>query len=581
MKQRRSSMHSRGFTFVELLVTAAILALVFGGIMASVQFAVKLIGTAKAKTGAVSLANERLEYIRSLPYADIGTVAGIPPGSIPQNATTTLNGLTYYERVLIQYVDAPEDGLGGSDSNGILADYKRAKVEYSWLGQSGTSSIFLISDIAPPGIESTAGGGTLVVNVFDADVQPVSGAAVRVINDTTTSTIDTTQYTNVNGVAFFAGAPGAAQYQLIVTKSGYSTDGTYAATTSNPDPITPPAAVLEGAVSTMNFQIDELSTLTVRTIEPPSIGVVQDDFIDATLIQNLSDVVLASGDIILAGGAGSYMTAGSVLSASSTPGAITSWSSATWDATTTVNTTLAVRVYAVSGASYALVPDTDLPGNSTGFTAGSVSLTGLDPGAYPTLALGASLGTLDSSQTPTLHSWELSYIIDEPPIGSIPFTLQSTKVIGTTPVYKYEESHVTDGGGEVDIADLEWDSYKISLDTGSYDISEACAALPFSLAPGITDTLTLTLVPNAARSLRVSVVDVSGNPIPNASVEVSRSGFNETEDTESCGQVFFNTGLVNATDYVVDVSATGYTGRTITDVAVDDDEILSVILVAS
>lgn len=580
MTKRMGNMQSRGFTFVELLVTAAVTILVFGGIMASVQFAVKLIVTAKAKTGAVSLANERLEYIRSLSYADVGTVSGIPAGSIPQNATTSLNGLVYYERVLIQYVDAPEDGLGASDTNGIVADYKRAKVEYSWLGQNGTSSIFLISDIAPPGMESTAGGGTLVVNVFDAGVLPVSGAAVRVINNTTTSTIDTTQYTNVDGIAFFAGAPEAAQYQIIVTKPGYSTDGTYAATTSNPDPITPPAAVLEGAVSTMNFQIDELSMLTVRTIEPVSAGVLQDNFTDASMLMDLSNIVLSSGDLILAGGTGSYATTGSILGTSSTPSVITAWDSATWDAATTVNTTLAVRVYAVSGGSYTLVSDADLPGNSMGFTSGSVSLSGLNPSTYPTLALGASFGTLDVSQTPTLHSWELSYTINETPIGSVPFALRGTKVIGTTPVYKYEESHTTDGNGEVTISNLEWDSYEVSLETSAYDISEACSALPFALEPNATSTLTLTLVPDTVRSLRVSVVNASGNPIQNASIEVSRPGFNDSKNTESCGQVFFNTGLASGTDYVVDVSAVGYVDRTVTDVVIDGDETLSLILAA-
>jgi hypothetical protein len=581
MEPRMKRVQCGGFTFVELLVTAAVAALVFGGLMASVQFAVKLISEAKAKTGAVSLANERLEYIRSLSYADIGTLGGIPAGAIPQNATTSLNGITYSERVLIQYVDAPEDGLGASDANGIVADYKRAKVEYSWLGQNGTSSLFLISDIAPPGLESTDGGGTLVVNVFDANVEPVAGAAVRVMNDTTDPTIDTTQYTNVDGVAFFAGAPAAAQYQLNVTKPGYSTDGTYAATSSNPDPTTPPVAVLEGAVSTMNFLIDALSTLSVRTIEPASTGGMEDDLNDTGLITDLFNTAVTGGDLVLAGTAGSYATAGSALSASTTPGIITAWERATWDATTTVNTTLAVRVYAVSEGSYTLVPDADLPGNSTGFTSGTVLLSGLDPDTYPALALGASLGTLDPSETPALHAWGLSYTIDEPPIASVPFTLQSTKLIGTTPIYKYEEEHTTGGSGEAVIPDLEWDSYKVSLGTGSYDISEACPALPFPLEPGTDSTLTLTLVPDAIRSMRVSVENTSGDPITNASVEIARSGLEESADTTACGQVFFNTGLVSATDYTVTVSAPGYADRSVTDITIDGDEALAVTLTSS
>jgi hypothetical protein len=581
MHMRPLQLNARGFTFVELLVTAAVTALVFGGLMASVQFAVKLISTAKAKTGAVSLANERLEYIRSLTYADVGTIAGIPSGPIPQHSAKVLNSITYHERVLIQYVDAPDDGLGASDDNGILADYKRAKIEYSWLGPSGTSSLFLQSDIAPPGIESTAGGGTLMVNVFDADVQPVSSAAVRVINNTTTSTIDITQYTNASGIAFFAGAPAAAQYQISVTKSGYSTDATHTATTSNPDPVTPPAAVLEGAVSTMNFQIDQLSELTVRTVEPATTGLAPDSFDDVSMLTNMTNVVQGGSDVVLAGSPGSYVSTGSLQAASTTPSSIDTWDVASWGATTNANTSVVVRVYAVSGTTYTLIADSDLPGNAAGFSTSPISLASIDPNTYPTLALGATLETTNVNETPTLHDWQLSYIIDEPPIDAVSFTLESTKIIGNTPVFKYQDTHVTDSSGEVTVTDLEWGAYKVFIQGGSYDIREACPALPFTLQPDTTDTLTLTLVPSAVRSIRVSVVDTGGVPVIGADVEISRSGFTDQEDTSSCGQSFFNSGLADADDYVVDVSASGFVSQSVTAIGIHGDESIIVTLVAS
>lgn len=570
-----------GFTLVELLVTAAIITLVFGGLMLSIQVAVKLISTSKARTGAVSLATERMEYIRALPYDQIGTISGIPSGLIPQNATTSLNGLTYSERVLIQYVDDPADGVGAADANGIVADYKRAKVEYSWLGQDGTTSISLIADIAPAGIESLAGGGTLTVNVFDAQVQPVAGAAVRVRNDTTTSTIDITQYTNVNGVAFFAGAPAAGQYQLNVTKSGYSTDGTYVATSSNPDPVTPPVAVIAGAVSTMNFQIDRLSTLIVHTVGPASSGTFSDTFSDASSTVNQTNVAVVSGDVVLSGGPGSYAGTGSLQSTSTTPSTIVAWGSAAWSASTTPTSTLSVQVYSVSGGVYTLVPESDLPGNSAGFTSGTIVLSTLNPSTYPSLALGAVLDSTDTSETPELHSWQISYTTSQPSIPNIPFTLQGTKIIGTTPVYKYQEDHTTDGGGAMTIPNLEWDAYKVTLGTGTYDIGEACSLLPVALQPNATSTLTLTLVPHVAYAMRVTVVTTAGNTIPNATVDISRTGFSATKSTSVCGQLFFNTGLVNATDYSVHVSAPGYNDQTITDVAVDGTEALTVTLTPS
>jgi type II secretory pathway pseudopilin PulG len=120
-----------GMTLVELLIAIGLLMIVFGGIFTAFQVVLKLVGASKAHAGALSLANERMEYIRSLPYDTVGTISGIPNGPIPQSATTTLNGVDYTERVLIEYVDAPQDGLDTLDDNGIVADYKRAKVEFS------------------------------------------------------------------------------------------------------------------------------------------------------------------------------------------------------------------------------------------------------------------------------------------------------------------------------------------------------------------------------------------------------------------------------------------------------------------
>ena len=99
-----------GMSLIELLIVIGLTTLVFGSLLGTFQFMVGLIGTSKAQAGALALANEKMEYIRSLDYNDVGTISGIPDGLIPQNSTSTLNGTVYSERVFIQYVDAPEDG---------------------------------------------------------------------------------------------------------------------------------------------------------------------------------------------------------------------------------------------------------------------------------------------------------------------------------------------------------------------------------------------------------------------------------------------------------------------------------------
>ena len=77
--------------------------------MAGTRVSLELIANSRANING-SLANDRMEYFRSLPYDDADTVAGIPSGIIPQNSTTTLNGIEFSERVLVEYVDDPADG---------------------------------------------------------------------------------------------------------------------------------------------------------------------------------------------------------------------------------------------------------------------------------------------------------------------------------------------------------------------------------------------------------------------------------------------------------------------------------------
>ena len=582
LKRVRNRNICRGVSFVEVLVVAAIILLFFSGLFAGLRSTIIIISTSKGEAGALALLNERLEYIRSLPYDDVGTVGGIPDGNLAQNSTTTLNNIVYSGRTLVQYVDAPEDGTGVSDENGITADYKRVKIEYSWNTRGGERSRSLISDIVPRSIETIAGGGTLTVNVFDALAQPVSGADVRVVNNTTTTTIDVVVSTNVNGIATFPGAPAAAGYELSATKSGFSTDQTYSASSTNQNPSPSHVAVVESEVSTINFAIDATSDLTVQTVGVPTTDTFSDTFTTSVNLVNPSSTTVSGEEVILTDTAGAYNSPGTVFSTSTAPVTFDSWVSADFTATTPTSTALTVQVYSVSGTNYTLVSDIDLPGNSSGFTSGPIDLSALAVGIYPELALGATLTTSDTTQTPRLSDWEIEYITNEPAIGNISFTLTSDKTIGTdiseSPIPKYNESHTTDSGGDTTINDLEWDLYDVTLNTGAYDIAEACNNIPYTLSPGVTETLKLTLTSAVTYSLRVAVLDITGDPIGGATVRLQNTGVDETQETSVCGQTFFNTGLYASGDYTVDVSAPGYTDESIDSVTIDDASMLTVTL---
>jgi prepilin-type N-terminal cleavage/methylation domain-containing protein len=572
----------RGFSLVEMIVTAAIMSLVFGGLFQALQVMTNVMATSKAKAGALSLISERMEYIRSLPYSSVGTQGGVPSGILLQNSTTTFNGILYAERILIQYVDDPADGSGSADGNGILSDYIQMKVEYTWTHRGVTDSMFLVSNVVPPSIESTFGGGTIRVNVFDATAAPLAGAEVQFINNETNPVIDTIRYTDTSGVAYLSGAPVASNYQIITTDTGYSTDRTYMATTSNPNPATSPVAVLESQVSTMNFQIDQLSDLHLTILSAASYDTFSDTFTDYSLTDAYSNTVIAAEAFQLTDTAGVYDTSGSIQSTSTAPSSLHSWYSAAFNASTSAQSWVQVSVMYDNAGVLTRIPDEDLPGNSTGFQNTPIDITGLDVTLYPELALYGLFRTTDTAQTPVLYDWNLTYITSRPPISGVDVSIQGSKSIGTDgdaqPVLKYKDNGVSDSNGEIDFDGIEWDIYTIGVTSPGYSVYEVCPTSPYALNPGVTQEMKLTLGGASSQLLRVIVSQVDGTPVPEATVRLENTGVDQLSTTSLCGQSYFDSGLYNDDDYMLTVTAPGFTTEVTASTTVSSSSTVTVIL---
>lgn len=564
---------ARGVTFVEVLVASAVILLFFSGIIGGFHLAIKVIGHARAEAGALALANERVEYLRSMPYDDVGTVGGIPTGLVAQNESVTLNKVTYNRRTLIQYVDAPQDGEGAADENDITADYKRVKVELTWTVRGYTGALSLVTNLIPRGIESLDGGGTLRINVFDATAAPVNAAEVHVVNTMTSPAIDVIVYTNASGTAMFPGAPASGGYEITATKAGYSTDQTYSATVANPNPNPPHVSVIEGEVSTVNFAIDRTSTLAIRTVGLTTQRSDDDAFDDQSGLAAMTDTIVEGGELSLVESSNLYVFSGTARSVPIEPAGLFAWGEVTWDAFTPGGTSLTVRVYAVDESGVAtLVPDIDLPGNAAGFVTSPVSIAPLSAILYPRLAVGFRLANIDETQTPTVTSREISFETADTSISNIGFTLTGTKNIGTdtsgVPVMKYEEHHQTGVGGLLSLSGIEWDLYDIELDAGEgYDIADACPSVPIVLEPDTEAETTLVLVPASTHSLLVKVEDTLGVAVPGAEVTLTSGGVNETLTTSACGYVHFP-DLYADSGYALEISASGFISGSQSDVSV-------------
>lgn len=259
--------YSRGVTLIDTIVGVALMLVVFMGIAATFRLSIDVVTNNKARSGAIALADQRMEYIRSLAYTAVGTVGGIPNGIIPQSETTTLNGVTYTRRTIIVYADDPKDGTGVSDTNSVTADYKAVKVDVAWTSRyGGTRHVNLATRISPAtGLETNpcaSSCGTLVINVANSASASLAGASVSITNSTVSPTVNFSTFSNASGTVTLLAAPAGSGYSVVVTNPGYSTDQT----NSGSNPTKSPLTVSSNQTTSSTFQIDALSSMTILTL---------------------------------------------------------------------------------------------------------------------------------------------------------------------------------------------------------------------------------------------------------------------------------------------------------------------------
>ena len=430
-----------------------------------------------------------------------------------------------------------------------------------------TKQITLVSDYAPPGLETTVGGGTLQISVVNAVGAPVAGATVVITNASTTPTVNLTTFSDATGTVYLPGAATSTQYAVTVSKAGYSTAQTYARTITNQNPTPGYLTVVQNTTTTATFAIDQLGTLTLSTFSPIATSTFSDNFSGSTKLASLTNTVAGAGALTLAGGVGNYATSGSAVSSSSAPSYLATWGVASSTMVTPAGTTAVFHVVDGTGT---LIPDSVLPGNAAGFTA-PVNLFTLSTTTYPALALSASLTSNATSSTSSITGWSLSYQAGPIPLPNVSFSLTGAKTVGSTgagaPIYKTTLSDTTGSASSV-AESLEWDSYSISLP--SYDIVDACTAPPYSLSPGVSLPESLILSPATSNNVLVSVTDSSGNPLSGVTVMLSRTGFSQTVTSSSCGNAYFG-GLTSSTNYTISISKTGYTSNSVNNVSVSGE----------
>jgi len=259
---------NHGFTFIELMVTIAIISIISVTFLGLFTQTLRFVQVKRIQVHAAALATEQMELVRNLSFNDVGTQGGIPSGVIPQHQILSRGSINFVVDTDIFYVDDIFDGtLGGTPNDTLNTDYKQVKITVSWDTPWGADSMFFLTNVSPKGIETNAGGGTLRINIFDASGVPVPQAEVDVVN-----TIEGVNLQNIltsdTGMIVLPGSPASVDnYQITAAKSNFSLDRTYGINDplGNVTPDQRHQSVFTGATTEVSFQIDLLSQLRINT----------------------------------------------------------------------------------------------------------------------------------------------------------------------------------------------------------------------------------------------------------------------------------------------------------------------------
>jgi Tfp pilus assembly protein PilE len=234
-----------GFALLEVIVSAALLAVMIVAVYTSFDFANRNSGVDRSRAVAASLASADQERLRAMPVADLSKLADIGAQAQPDK---TIGGVTYTTTSQADWV-ADASQTRTCTSNGAAADYLKI-VSVVAAKDQPLKPVTIRSVVTPPVGTFGAGQGSLAVSVVNA-----ANAVVPGVNVTLSGASNQTRTTDSSGCAFF-GYMATGGYTAGLSFTGYvDPDG-------NPAP-TKAENIASEAVSTESFKYDLADSVAV------------------------------------------------------------------------------------------------------------------------------------------------------------------------------------------------------------------------------------------------------------------------------------------------------------------------------
>jgi prepilin-type N-terminal cleavage/methylation domain-containing protein len=569
-------MNKKGFTLIEVLTGIFLVSIIFLAFYGMYRLNLIVVDQSKSRIIATAIATGEIEKVMNLPYESVGIKNGFPSGVLESSTTTLKNGINFLIETRVDHVVDTADGLAFPEDS-CPNDYKRVEVKVSWSGRVMGQVIF-VTDVAPKNLaeECSTDGGILSVSVFDAFGQMVGAPSIEIENPDTGESI--TSFYPFGGSHYFSLA--TSTYRVLVSSPGYSSARTYSTdevtTPDKPDPL-----ILKGKLTELSFSIDKLSNLSVSAISPWGAGYFSDSFLNEDNLSEKLDLVIKNSMAELATDTSGYLPSGYLISSEISPSGLISWKEFSFLDSKPIGTSLIYKIYFATDTLWNLVPDSVLPGNSSGLGPSPIDLSFLSAADYPKLKTRADLTSVAFEATPSLYEWQISWSDDQ--LTYVPnarFNLRGDKTIGKDSsdqlVYKYSISTTTDSAGHKEFSGLEWDLYTFSVDI-SYGldlVNIVPSPQPVDLPPD--SSVDVELYFNSANSLLITLQDaINLEPILSASIRAYNVGlgYDNTQYTDSSGQAYFMP--LDSGNYNLEISASNHFATSVV-ISVSGDEMKNI-----
>ena len=213
-----------GISLIEVVFAMVLFAVVAAAVAGALTSAVASHGVSRERTIAQQLAQEQIESIRRLPYDQVGTIAGNPPGLVDPSRLISTVGLRARLNTQIRFQNDPTP-----NSYSATAHYKRVIVTV--VRDRDLKRLFRsITYIAPTG--ALFGGitnATINAQVRDFGFSPSTAVEGASVNLTAGPSAPRTDLTEADGFVRFAGLTAnplvgpQAFYDVAATMPGYVT----------------------------------------------------------------------------------------------------------------------------------------------------------------------------------------------------------------------------------------------------------------------------------------------------------------------------------------------------------------------